>query len=148
MVVSLTPEQERILNAALQSGQYRDTTAVLDEALHALEERRRTEAPSVSQTEKMFRALSDQWNAETAHISSFRDLFMHPAYQQIIGLGSEVVPALLRDLQRQPKLWFWALYSITRQNPVGNDGVGDIDKMTNAWIDWGRERGLVNDGRR
>ena len=43
MDVSLTPEQERLVNEALRRGQYRDTTEVLDDALHGLEKRLRSE---------------------------------------------------------------------------------------------------------
>ena len=46
MELSLTPEQERLINEALRSGQYRDTTEVLDDALHALEKKLRPETIS------------------------------------------------------------------------------------------------------
>lgn len=38
---------------------------------------------------------------------------MHPAYQQIIGMGPAVVPLLLNDLVRTRSHWFWALRAIT-----------------------------------
>ena len=46
MEVSLTPEQERLISEALRSGQYRDTTEVLDDALHALGKKLRAETIS------------------------------------------------------------------------------------------------------
>ena len=39
MDVSLTTEQEKVVNEALRSGRYRDATEVLDDALHGLETR-------------------------------------------------------------------------------------------------------------
>ncbi len=50
MEISLTPNQERLIAEALHSGQYRDTTEVLDDALEALEEKHRSD--SISQTER------------------------------------------------------------------------------------------------
>jgi Arc/MetJ-type ribon-helix-helix transcriptional regulator len=41
MVVSLTPEQEKLIAKAIGTGHYRDATEVLDDALHALEEKQR-----------------------------------------------------------------------------------------------------------
>jgi hypothetical protein len=96
-----------------------------------------------TQTERVFEVLSEQWKAETAHISSYRDLFMHPAYQQIIGLGNSAVPLMLRDLQNRPHMWFWALHSITRENPVNDASAGNVDEMADAWLTWGRKRGLL-----
>lgn len=64
---------------------------------------------------------------------------MHPAYQRIIALGRDVVPLLLRDLQVEPKYWFWALSSITGEQPVADDDAGDMERMTEAWLQWGRQ---------
>ena len=40
MEVHLTPDQERLIAAALQSGQYRDASEVLDDALRTLSAQR------------------------------------------------------------------------------------------------------------
>lgn len=45
------------------------------------------------------------------------EMAMHPAYQRIIGLGPEVAPLLLRELERQPDHWFWALKALTGADP-------------------------------
>ena len=68
---------------------------------------------------------------------------MHPDYQQIIGMGAAVLPILLRELQREPDHWFWALRSIAGMNPVPEADQGDVAKMAADWIVWGRERGIV-----
>ena len=49
-----------------------------------------------------FHTLAEQWKKETAHQSNVAKRAMHPAYQQIIGMGPEVVPLLLRELEREP----------------------------------------------
>ena len=45
-----------------------------------------------------FQRLRLSWETETAAYSSLTSMVMHPAYQQIIGLGPQVVPVLIDDL--------------------------------------------------
>lgn len=85
-------------------------------------------------TAQKFRALADVWQSETLHISSPSKIALHPAYQQIIGMGLSVLPFILRDLQREPKQWFWALSSITGVNPVPAQARGRINQMVEAWL--------------
>ncbi len=47
--------------------------------------------------ENIFRELVNQWKQETRGISSSTELILHPAYQQIIGMGRDVIPLLLRE---------------------------------------------------
>jgi hypothetical protein len=90
-----------------------------------------------------FRELSDQWKAETAFLSSSTDIAMHPAYQQIVGLGSAAVPLILHELEREPGHWFWALRAITGEDPVPASDRGRVKAMAAAWLEWGRRRGLI-----
>jgi hypothetical protein len=101
--------------------------------------------PELHQTtvEERFRSLARNWQEETAHLSSFTKRILNPHYQQIIGMGRPVVPLLLRDLARQPKDWFWALYSVTGENPVAAQDEGDIVAMSKAWLNWGKQRGMI-----
>jgi len=64
-------------------------------------------------------------------------------YQAIIGMGMPVVPLILEELKREPDQWFWALEAITEENPVPGDALGNVRRMAQAWIEWGRGRGLV-----
>jgi hypothetical protein len=64
-------------------------------------------------------------------------------YQRIIGMGIAVVPLILEQLQREPDQWFWALESITDENPVPHESMGNVQAMAHAWIDWGRRNGFV-----
>lgn len=94
-------------------------------------------------TEASFLSLKVQWETETAMFSSVAQIAMHPAYQQIIGLGKPAVPLILSEMQQKPGHWFWALRSITGEDPVRPEKRGRIAAMTKAWLDWGRERGYV-----
>ena len=66
---------------------------------------------------------------------------MHPAYQQIIGMGWEVLPLILRDLKESKADWFWALTAITGANPISEGIAGNITQMTEAWLQWARAKG-------
>jgi hypothetical protein len=94
-------------------------------------------------SEVMFENLADQWETETALESIVARKAMHPAYQRIIGMGSSVVPLILRRLQREPRQWFWALTAITGDDPAA--GHTTVEGASAAWLQWGRERGLVGD---
>jgi hypothetical protein len=64
-------------------------------------------------------------------------------YQQIIGMGLPAVPLILDELQRAPDQWFWALEAITAENPVPPEAAGKVRLMAQAWIEWGKQRGLI-----
>jgi hypothetical protein len=81
-----------------------------------------------------FQDLVRQWKEATLFLSSITDMAMHPAYQQIIGMGQEALPLLLEELRREPDHWFWALQAITGVNPVPTQDQGDITRMTQAWL--------------
>jgi hypothetical protein len=88
-----------------------------------------------------FQTLATQWKAETKHLSLMNEIVLHPAYQQIIGMGAAVVPHILQALATNPDHWFWALRSITGTNPVSPDDRGRVQRMAAAWLAWGKENG-------
>jgi hypothetical protein len=97
--------------------------------------------PPTESVEQRLRRLEAAWEAETQFLSDPRPIIEHPAFQAIIALGEQVVPFLLRDLERCPHLWVWALPRITGANPVAPADGGNIRAMTEAWLRWGREKG-------
>lgn len=90
-----------------------------------------------------FQALAQRWREETEFHSAASALFMHPAYQEIIGLGPAVLPLMLADLEKTHDHWFWALRAITGENPVPAEDRGKVQRMAEHWVDWGRARGLL-----
>lgn len=90
-----------------------------------------------------FRELADRWRSETAHLSNIRKKALHPAYQEIIGMGALAVPHILEEMKRQPGQWFWALHAITGADPVADDQRGKLAEMTEAWLQWGRQHGYT-----
>ncbi len=98
-------------------------------------------SPSGDDLRRVFRELAETWRRETGMLSSVTENCLHPAYQQIIGLGPPVVPLLLQELEREPDHWFWALSAITRADPVPPEDLGNMRRMAAKWLAFGREKG-------
>ena len=92
---------------------------------------------------RTFNDLRDAWRNETARVSSMTTRVLHPAYQRIIGLGTRILPLLLAELRDRPAQWMWALRAITGEDPVPTTDRGALRKEREAWLDWGRQRGLI-----
>jgi hypothetical protein len=58
-------------------------------------------------------------------------------------MGSRVVPLILRDLRRKPDHWFWALAAITGEEPIPPEDAGNMQRMAQAWLRLGQERGWI-----
>jgi hypothetical protein len=70
-------------------------------------------------------------------------MVIHPSYQRIIGLGPDVIPYILKELEQNGGHWFWALQALTGENPVADEDAGRIRKMKEVWLNWGREKGYI-----
>jgi hypothetical protein len=101
-----------------------------------------TTTPQLPETvAERFRQLATTWHRETDYLSSRAEASGHPAYQEIIGLGPEVIPLLLRDLEDNHTHWFAALRALTGTNPVPASVGGNIPKMVEAWLHWAKDHG-------
>jgi hypothetical protein len=99
------------------------------------------DTPATDTVEERFRRLEATWMAEVGHHSSTTKLVNHGAFQEIIRLGHAVVPFMLKDLEKKPRLWVWALPAITGADPVPVSDRGNIAKMSEAWLRWARANG-------
>lgn len=116
-----------------------------DVAIHfasVIADRRR----DVASLEQSFRENVDRWKDETGHLSSITKATVHPSYLRIIGMarmstGHELERLILKELESEPDHWFSALSAITGEDPVKPEH--DFDEAVNAWLSWGRERGIV-----
>ncbi len=97
-------------------------------------------APSQTQRER-FGRLATEWKQQSRFMSSTAQMAMLPSYQRIIGMGLIAVPLILEELGRQPDHWFWALESITDENPVPSEAAGKVKEMAEAWLRWGKQHG-------
>jgi hypothetical protein len=89
-----------------------------------------------------FDRLAAEWKAFDSPSSSAMDLAMHPAYQQIIGMGPMAIPWIVEELEREPDHWFWALHCLSGgADPVPVEARGDLDAMSAAWVKWAKQNG-------
>lgn len=126
-------EQELCLIHHVPLGYIQATTSVIKTVS------RRELAPTW--IESKFIRLRDEWKAQRGYSSSTEQLVMHSAYQKIIGMGSDAIPLILRELATSPDRWFWALRAITDEDPVLPEARGNSEAMRQAWLEWGREQG-------
>ena len=90
-----------------------------------------------------FRELRDDWKSKTRHLSNTAQIALVFSYQKIIGMGPDVVPLILSELEKEPDHWFWALEAITDENPVAESDAGDVEASARVWVQWGRDKGLL-----
>ena len=88
-----------------------------------------------------FEKLVVEWRASRDTISSGTEMFTHPAYQQIIGMGIEAVPLILKEMEANLDHWFWALRAITGKDPVPIAHRGRLKLMASDWLNWARKQG-------
>jgi hypothetical protein len=102
-------------------------------------------ATSLESRARFDRLVSEWKESATAHSLEFK-IAMHPAYQRMIGMGTEALPFIFENLksEKEPGHWFWALASITEANPVPKESRGRLSKMAAAWLKWGSENDYVS----
>jgi len=88
-----------------------------------------------------FDRLSHVWLDETMFMSSLTRKVQNPAYQAIITMGERAIPPILRDLEREPKLWGPALHAITGAKPVQKGDEGKVRRVAAAWLRWAKANG-------
>jgi len=100
-----------------------------------------TDAPTHSgpMPQRTFDELARQWKSGRNATSTVKRMVAHPAYRQIIEMGTAALPGILAELQREPDHWFVALHEITQADPVPESSRGKLAEMAAAWIAWGRE---------
>ena len=97
--------------------------------------------PSKETVEQRFRFLADTWERDVAYLSSAAARLNHPAYREIVKLGKDVIPLMLRDMEDKHTHWFFALEEITGADPVPESDAGNIPKIVQAWLGWAKEHG-------
>lgn len=146
--IPVTSEQEQLIREAARQepeGMTGWARAILLQAAREQMARRHAPLgpPADSPSEEAFRALAEQWRGETGMHSSVTKKVQHPAYRQIIGMGEKALPWILRELRDRPGPWFEALRAITQQTPVTASERTDPQRAREAWLKWGKERGLM-----
>lgn len=97
--------------------------------------------PSDEDREK-FDTLCEQWMMETMFISDTNEIIMNKNHQRIIGMGERALPFIFENFEDSGWSWFWALSSITGQDP-DEECNGDVEKTSLFWSKWGESKGYL-----
>jgi len=100
-------------------------------------------SPPSAEIRERFQRLAADWKQQSRCLSNTGQMAMLKSYQRSIGMGWPAVPLILEELRRESDQWFWALEAITEENPIPAGDAGYVRKSADAWINWGRERGLI-----
>lgn len=80
--------------------------------------------------------------------------FNHPSYVALVDIGEAILPLLLKDLASykfgpgrigdfDPWTHFTLLRLITKESPVREQDKGKLKPIQDAWVKWGKERGII-----
>jgi len=89
-----------------------------------------------------FAKLCEVWQRDTKKLSMLHRIILHPAYQQIIGMGDKVLPHVFKEFETHGGQWIWALSAITGNWSVPQPGA-TFRESRQAWLSWGRENGYL-----
>ncbi len=87
-----------------------------------------------------FNELVSQIEQDCLLASSPSQIALHPAYQEMIGMGKIIMPLLIEKLDESPTFWFWALQAISGANPVPKSHRGNVPQMVIDWKLWFNEK--------
>ncbi len=101
----------------------------------------------MSQVESLseeFPKLVKQWKEETFALSSLTKIYAHPAYQRIIGMGTDGLPYVLRELQKNQGRWFYALKFMAGESGKNVAvGINNFEDARAAWLEWGHKNNYI-----
>ena len=89
-----------------------------------------------------FNNLTATWRRDTGKFSMLHKIVLHPAYQQIIGMGEKALPYIFRELNARGGHWIWALSAITGKYDVAKPE-HTFREAREAWLQWGQEHGFL-----
>ncbi len=99
----------------------------------------------MSDLDAKFQELARLWRAETLYLSDSSKIIFNDNYLKIVGMGPDVLPLILAEMLKAPDHWGPALQWITCENPVPEEFAGNLGKIYAAWIQWGIEKGLLEE---
>src|SRR5262249_44506543 len=85
--------------------------------------------------EREFNIRAERWEKETAIHSSPTQTYLHRDYYALVGMGisnpNAIVPLILKRIPNTGADWFFALETITEENPAKE--AQDFEKALEAW---------------
>lgn len=92
-------------------------------------------------TKTAFDSLFHIWVLKGMLLSNPNAFKGYPEYRQLIALGPEILPYVLREIDEEPLHCFLLLRELTGENPVPQEDMGNVKRMINAWKRWGSKMG-------
>ena len=92
--------------------------------------------------EKEFNRLAKKWKEELESYSFTYLVYEHESYLEIIKMSEKALPFILKDLKETKNYWFPALVKITGEDPVDRRDVGDLNRMTECWLNWAKIKNI------
>lgn len=136
LVQAQPPTQKQIKYKMLDSGDY--IASALESTKYFI-----LKETEESKLREKFEASLRLWKRETQSSSSDSELFDSMHFRKIVALGQDAVPYILESLQDELSHIYVALGDITGKNPAKDVEPGDVRAEIGAWLDWGREQGLL-----
>ena len=90
-----------------------------------------------------FNQLVSEWKSGRPRGADVAQMVRHPAYERIISMGEPAIPLILKELEREVDHWFPALRELTGTSPVPEESKGNLAKMTQAWLSWGKDEAYI-----
>lgn len=96
-----------------------------------------------TEDEQRFHQLAEEWISETAAFSDPVRIFLHKSLFKIIGMGEKALPLVLKEVEKNSAQWFVVLDAISPIRPVKAQDEKNLERVRQAWIEWGRSEGLI-----
>lgn len=133
-------DQIEILVSRLRAPQLRYIERVLSAWVYAAE---KLLGRDNTRVRKRFVDLANRWHDETDYLSSPSRITDNDTYLKIISMGEPVIPLILQDLQERGGDWYRALRILSDTDLVPSEVRGEVPRMKEAWLRWGRDRGYI-----
>ena len=99
--------------------------------------------PPATMTRVEFNRITSKIKEDTKYSSSAQAMVEHPDHQKILDAGDIAIKYLLQDIQKEPDHWFITLFLLTGESVIKEEHRGIVPKMTEDWVNWGKENGYL-----
>lgn len=83
------------------------------------------------------------WRRNTLTSSNAMEIISDDNLNDIVALGKNVAPLILKEIHSSPSLLFVALERIFNENPIKKEHIGNMAAMAGDWLEWGARKGLA-----
>lgn len=90
--------------------------------------------------EVLFQEYKENWLRQTDFLSNMLEITNNYYYQQIIALGEDVIPLIIKDLKYEENHWFVALEKILGFTPIKNEHKGIYKLIKSDWLNYLEEK--------